>query len=76
MTRQIQAFYNLNFPCHFSFDISLPYTSVSYSFTGLRHYWDVQSRLSDWSALRHVPKCWAVIQPLLCAVRALLFEMF
>ena len=52
-----------------SFDTSLPYSSVSYSFTGLRHYWEVQSRLSAWSALKHIPKCWAVIQPLLCAVR-------
>ena len=28
----------------------------------------VQEKLVLWSGLRNVPQCWAVIQPLLCAV--------
>jgi len=29
---------------------------------------DVQNMLDLWAGLRHAPKCWDVIQPLLCAV--------
>ncbi len=50
------------------FDTTLPYNSVSFSFTGLQNKWNTISRLNDWSVLKSVPKCWAVIQPLLCAV--------
>jgi smoothened protein len=50
------------------FGTQLPYSSVSFSFTGHQHYWSVQDRLSAWSGLMNVPKCWAAIQPLLCAV--------
>lgn len=50
------------------FGTILPYQSVSFSFTGLQHIWNVKDRLNEWEALRTVPKCWAVIQPLLCAV--------
>ena len=53
------------------FGIQLPYELTSYNaFTNseLHHYWDVQARLDAWSALKFVPKCWAVIQPLLCSI--------
>jgi hypothetical protein len=29
---------------------------------------DVRDRLVQWSGLRFVPKCWEVVQPLLCSV--------
>ena len=50
------------------FGTTLPYSSISYSFTGLQNIWNIKDRLKDWEALKAVPKCWAVIQPLLCSV--------
>jgi hypothetical protein len=50
------------------FGIPLPYDYVSFNHTGLKYIYDVQSKLSEWTALRGVPKCWAVIRPLLCGV--------
>ncbi len=50
------------------FGTKLPYNTVSFSLTGSQHYWAAQEQLALWSAIRSVPKCWAVIQPLLCAV--------
>ena len=49
--------------------VKLPYTSTS---TDLA--WDsstqqeIQEKLTLWGGLRNAPKCWEVIQPLLCAV--------
>ena len=56
---------NDNITC---FGVRHPYRSFSFAFTGEEHIWMVQSNLSQWERLRYVPKCWAVLQPLLCAV--------
>ena len=56
---------NENITC---FGVRHPYRSFSFAFTGEEHIWMVQSNLSQWEGLRYVPKCWAVLQPLLCAV--------
>lgn len=50
------------------FETPLPYNSVSFAYTGLQNIWNTKDELEKWSALRSVPKCWAVVQPLLCAV--------
>ena len=50
------------------FDTSLPYNSVSFAFSGAQNVWNTKIQLDKWVALKSVPKCWAVVQPLLCAV--------
>ncbi|XP_054719184.1 smoothened homolog [Uloborus diversus] len=51
------------------FGTSLPYayTSVALAEDSVSHF-DVQDNLALWQGLKSVPRCWAVVQPLLCAV--------
>lgn len=53
-----------NFTC---FGITLPYTKTTNQFTGLSQN-ETLDILNKWKALQSVPKCWAVVQPLLCAI--------
>ena len=47
----------------------LPYSSTSLIFaTDSNNVNEMMTKLQEWSGLRHVPECWAVIQPLLCSV--------
>jgi len=48
----------------------LPYRrTVPGAFTGdVVHQQDIQASLRQWRALRTVPQCWEVVQPLLCSV--------
>uniref|UniRef100_A0A1I8PGR5 Protein smoothened n=1 Tax=Stomoxys calcitrans TaxID=35570 RepID=A0A1I8PGR5_STOCA len=48
----------------------LPYEYTSLDLTISHSQKDIQERLNNSMALKHVPKCWAVIQPFLCAVLA------
>ncbi|XP_034246116.1 smoothened homolog isoform X2 [Thrips palmi] len=45
----------------------LPYSSSTLELVGLTQE-QMQEKLQFWTALKHVPRCWAVIQPLLCAL--------
>ncbi|XP_058818017.1 protein smoothened isoform X2 [Topomyia yanbarensis] len=47
---------------------SLPYSSISLDLTDSFSQEQTHDKLYQYNALRHVPKCWAVIQPFLCAV--------
>ncbi|XP_065583041.1 protein smoothened-like [Artemia franciscana] len=54
---------------HSCYGLRLPYSSTSLGTTSDAQSFDeVQEKLNQWATLRAVPKCWAVIQPLLCAV--------
>ncbi|XP_023239668.1 smoothened homolog [Centruroides sculpturatus] len=53
-----------NFTC---LGMTLPYTKTSNHFTSLNQN-DTQDILNKWKVLQSVPKCWSVIQPLLCAI--------
>jgi len=48
----------------------LPYRRTAPgAFTGdVVHQQDINASLRQWSALRNVPQCWEVVQPLLCSV--------
>lgn len=47
---------------------ALPFASTSLAFaSGCRTQADAQATLAAWSGLRAAPKCWDVVQPLLCA---------
>ncbi|XP_067623011.1 protein smoothened [Eurosta solidaginis] len=46
----------------------IPYDYTSLDLTDYRSQEHMLKHLSSYRALRHVPKCWAVIQPFLCAV--------
>ncbi|GAB0090742.1 Protein smoothened [Sergentomyia squamirostris] len=46
----------------------LPYVSTSLDLSDSYSQEDTVSRLETYQALKYVPKCWAVIQPFLCAV--------
>ncbi|XP_023296961.2 protein smoothened [Lucilia cuprina] len=46
----------------------IPYQYTSLDLTISHSQKDVQERLNKYMALKHVPKCWSVIQPFLCAV--------
>ncbi|CAH1773640.1 unnamed protein product [Owenia fusiformis] len=49
--------------------IALPYESTSLQFANdSNSQKEVQEKLTLWSGLQNVPQCWAVIQPVLCAV--------
>ncbi|XP_005186442.2 protein smoothened isoform X1 [Musca domestica] len=50
--------------------VKLPYTHTSLDLTISHSQKDIQERLKNMMALKHVPKCWAVIQPFICAVLA------
>ncbi|XP_017856969.1 PREDICTED: protein smoothened isoform X1 [Drosophila arizonae] len=50
------------------FGSKLPYALTSLSLTDYRKEKELNEALGSYYALRHVPKCWAVIQPFLCAV--------
>ena len=45
----------------------LPYKSTSFAFSGSSNNLNVQEQLELWEGLKNVPKCWSVIQPLLCS---------
>ncbi|KAK3921765.1 Protein smoothened [Frankliniella fusca] len=45
----------------------LPYSSTTLELVGMTQE-QMQEKLQFWTALKHVPRCWAVIQPLLCAL--------
>ena len=50
------------------FGANLPYTHTSVVFAAdSANQSEVMEKLVLWSGLRNVPKCWEVIQPLLCA---------
>lgn len=48
--------------------VKLPYTSSTLQLTGLATEEQVQEMLQLYHYLRYIPKCWAVIQPFLCAL--------
>ncbi|EDW76136.1 uncharacterized protein Dwil_GK15298 [Drosophila willistoni] len=50
------------------FGSKLPYEYTSLDLTDYRKEKELNEALQGYYALRHVPKCWAVIQPFLCAV--------
>eukprot|EP00094_Tigriopus_californicus_P006178 TCALIF_05948-PA protein Name:"Similar to SMO Smoothened homolog (Homo sapiens)" AED:0.09 eAED:0.09 QI:0/0/0/0.33/1/1/3/0/947 len=50
------------------FGVPLPYEFISLDLARSPGIWHVTSQLRRWESLRVVPKCWSVIQPLLCAV--------
>lgn len=47
---------------------TLPYTKTSLELTDFYKQEHAINSLYNYQALRHVPKCWSVIQPFLCAV--------
>uniref|UniRef100_A0A182YN57 Protein smoothened n=1 Tax=Anopheles stephensi TaxID=30069 RepID=A0A182YN57_ANOST len=47
---------------------NLPYPSISLDLTDSYSQEETQTKLFQYKALINVPKCWAVIQPFLCAV--------
>ena len=50
------------------FGTKLPYTSVSFIFTGHTNEYNVKTDLESYEWLRYVPECFEAIQRLLCAV--------
>ena len=46
----------------------MPYTSVSFIFTGHTNEYNVKTDLESYEWLRYVPECFEAIQRLLCAV--------
>lgn len=50
------------------FGSRLPYQLTSLDLTDAMHQEETRERLYNYEALRNIPKCWAVIQPFLCAV--------
>ncbi|XP_037786917.1 smoothened homolog isoform X1 [Penaeus monodon] len=48
--------------------VRLPYRHTSLDLTGLPSQQVAREHLEFWSRLRNIPRCWAVVQPLLCAV--------
>uniref|UniRef100_A0A182MEB3 Protein smoothened n=1 Tax=Anopheles culicifacies TaxID=139723 RepID=A0A182MEB3_9DIPT len=49
-------------------DSALPYSSISLDLTDSYSQEETHTKLYQYKALINVPKCWAVIQPFLCAV--------
>uniref|UniRef100_A0A8W7P1K9 Protein smoothened n=1 Tax=Anopheles coluzzii TaxID=1518534 RepID=A0A8W7P1K9_ANOCL len=47
---------------------TLPYSSISLDLTDSYSQEEMHTKLHQYNALKSVPKCWAVIQPFLCAV--------
>jgi len=51
------------------FGLSLPYRSTSFILSNdSNDYNSTQEKLLLWSGLKAIPKCWDVIQPLLCSI--------
>ncbi|EDX03200.1 protein smoothened [Drosophila simulans] len=50
------------------FGSKLPYELSSLDLTDFHTEKELNEKLNDYYALKHVPKCWAAIQPFLCAV--------
>lgn len=48
--------------------VKLPYSSSTLVLTNLSSEEQVQEKLQLYEYLRYIPKCWAVIQPFLCAL--------
>ncbi|XP_053643135.2 protein smoothened isoform X2 [Cherax quadricarinatus] len=48
--------------------VQLPYMHTSLALTGLPNQRIAREHLELWSSLRNIPRCWAVVQPLLCAI--------
>lgn len=46
----------------------LPYYTTTLNLTNISSQHKVQERLNMYQYLRYIPKCWAVIQPFLCAL--------
>lgn len=47
---------------------NLPYTSTSFSLVNGTSLDDIEGKLSAWTSLKRVPKCWAALQSFLCAI--------
>lgn len=58
--------YKLNYST--CFGAKLPYESSTLDLTDLKNQEEVQEKLHLYEYLRYIPKCWAVIQPFLCAL--------
>lgn len=58
----------LHVPNATCFGVLLPYEFITLDLARSPGIWHVTSQLRRWESLRVVPKCWSVIQPLLCAV--------
>ncbi|GBN60527.1 Smoothened, partial [Araneus ventricosus] len=57
---------NQNLTC---FGTELPYSVTSLALAeDSESLFDVQDNLALWQGLRSIPRCWAVVQPLLCSV--------
>ncbi|XP_055858335.1 protein smoothened isoform X2 [Episyrphus balteatus] len=52
------------------FGANIPYTQTSLDLTDYDNQQQIMDRLKNYEALKHVPRCWAVIQHFLCAVFA------
>lgn len=52
------------------FGANIPYSQTSLDLTDYDSQQQIKERLVDYEALKHVPRCWAVIQHFLCAVFA------
>lgn len=50
------------------FGAKLPYHSTTLDLTDLKTQEEAQEKLQLYEYLRYIPKCWAVIQPFLCAL--------
>lgn len=51
------------------FGVPLPYTHTTIELANdSSSQFEIQERLELWAGLRQIPRCWAVVQPLLCAV--------
>lgn len=57
-----------NLTYNYCMGTKLPYHSTTLNLTDLTTQEDVQEKLAMYQHLRHVPKCWAVIQPFLCSL--------
>lgn len=50
------------------FGVELPYSQTSIEFVNdSASQLEIQERLNLWQGLQQIPRCWAVVQPLLCA---------
>lgn len=52
------------------FGSKLPYSLTSLALTDSKNQEESREKLFNYEAMRNIPKCWAVIQPFLCAVFA------
>lgn len=57
-----------NITSEICYGAKLPYTRISLDLTNSYSQEEVREKLYSYEALRHVPKCWAVVQTFLCSV--------